>query len=116
MFRINEYLYTPPGAPARPTVLQALKCADGFTMSVQASEIHYCSPRESGLNHYDSVEVGFPSQREESLMEYADDPENPIVYGWVPVEVVDAIINAHGGLKKDYFAEAMQEVEKFLNE
>ena len=33
-------------------------------------------------------------------MEYAEDADNPTgtVYGWVPVEVVDAVIAAHGGI------------------
>ena len=36
-------------------------CADGFTMSVQASEFSYCSPRENSALKYNEVEVGFPS-------------------------------------------------------
>lgn len=100
----------------RPWCLDALVCADGFKMSVQASATHYCSPRATGLNFYDSVEVGFPSERVEELMKYAESPEKPTetVYPWVPVEVVNAIVNAHGGLKINYLVEAMKEVEEFL--
>ena len=36
-------------------------CADGFSMSVQASETHYCSPREDGAEKYTAVEVGYPT-------------------------------------------------------
>ena len=73
-------------------------CKDGFTMSVQASEHHYCTPRVNGLDAYEEVEVGFPSMKEELLMEYAEDPSNPTdtVYGYVPVEIVDEIIKKHG--------------------
>ena len=75
-------------------------CADGFKMSMQASHAHYCSPREDGLNDYDTIEIGFPSEKEELLMDYAEDGSNPTgtVYGWVPVEIVDKIIRKHGGL------------------
>lgn len=29
-----------------------LKCKDGYTVSVQASGFHYCSPREDGADIY----------------------------------------------------------------
>lgn len=37
-------------------------CADGFKMSIQASEDHYCQKDDEGS--YVSVEVGFPSPSE----------------------------------------------------
>ena len=43
-------------------------CADGFSMSVQASETHYCSPRETGAERYTAVEIGYPSDGEPLLM------------------------------------------------
>ena len=72
-------------------------CKDGFKMSVQAGDSLYCTPRtnlESG-----EYEVGFPNQREELLMPYAEDPETPTetVYGYVPVTLVEQIIEKHGG-------------------
>ena len=76
-------------------------CEDGFTMSVQASEYHYCSPRRSGLGEsYTSVEVGFPSEKEDLLMEHAEDYDKPTgtVYPYVPVEVVLQVIMKHGGM------------------
>jgi len=74
-------------------------CADGFIMSVQASKGHYCSPRENAAV-YASVEVGFPSEKEELLMPYAESPEKPTdtVYGWVPAETIMEVIKAHGGM------------------
>lgn len=73
-------------------------CKDGFTMSVQASEYHYCIPRENGLDEYEEVEIGLPNMEEELLMEYAEDPSNPTdtVYGYVPVEIVDKVVEKHG--------------------
>ena len=75
-------------------------CADGFKMSVQASEYNYCSPRETGAERYFSVEVGFPSETESLLLEYAEEPERPTetVYGWVPSERVALVIAKHGGM------------------
>ena len=44
-------------------------CADGFNMSVQASETSYCEPRND-RGPYKEVEIGFPSEREDLLMKY----------------------------------------------
>lgn len=99
MYRvINAYLSTEKRN--RCQQVPRLFCADGFNMSVQASDTHYCSPRDA-IGPWQSVEVGLPSEPVAELMPYADDAEHPTgtVYGYVPVEVIDAIIAAHGGLK-----------------
>ena len=76
-----------------------IQCADGLKLSVQASEYHYCEPRES-FGPWSHVEVGFPSRIVADLLPYAEEPKRPTktVYGWVPVDVVDAVIAAHGGM------------------
>ena len=76
-----------------------IKCADGFSMSVQASRGSYCSPRDDS-GPYDSVEVGFPSSFDVYLHQYAEDPGKPTdtVYGWVPADTVIMCIDAHGGM------------------
>ena len=77
-------------------------CADGFSMSVQAGGTHYCSPRAVVPDDkYTTVEVGYPSAREELLMPYVEDADAPTetVYGYVPVEVVKEVVAKHGGLK-----------------
>ena len=78
---------------------QAIKCADGFTMSVQASETNYSSPRDN-TGPYTEAEVGFPSKPESLLMGYAEDREQPTdtVYGWVPRQVIINVIAKHGGM------------------
>ena len=50
-------------------------------------------------SEYETCEVGFPNQREELLMPYAEDTETPTetVYGYVPVTLVEQIIEKHGG-------------------
>ena len=82
----------------RPRVV----CNDGFSISVQASRYHYCSPRADGEIEYAHVELGFPSMVEESILEYAEMPERPTetVYGYVPVSVVDAMLLKHGGINE----------------
>ncbi|MED5369002.1 MAG: hypothetical protein VX978_05865 [Pseudomonadota bacterium] len=45
----------------RTTLNQQVVCADGFSMSVQAHNGAYCSPRIDNAESYDEVEVGFPS-------------------------------------------------------
>lgn len=79
----------------------AITCADGFTMSVQVSDSHYCSPRIIDAEYYSTVEVGYPSRPEELLMPFAEDASYPTntVYGYVDVDIVDAVIKKHGGIK-----------------
>ncbi len=77
-----------------------ITCKDGFSMSVQASEYNYCSPRQDGAKRYHAVEVGFPSAKESLLIEYAEnasEPENT-VYPYVPAAVVSLVIAKHGGI------------------
>ena len=87
-----------------------IMCEDGFTMSVQASECHYTSPRRDfeDFRMYDKMEVGFPNMEEELLKEYVDafgDEEIDYlnsVYGFVPVEIINEVIAKHGGLKRPF--------------
>lgn len=77
-----------------------IECADGFSFSVQADAYKYCAPRETGLSNYRLVEVGYPSEHVESLMPYAEDADDPTgtVYGFVPVALIEEIVNARGGI------------------
>ena len=81
------------------TVRPAIICGDGLRLSVQGSNTHYSEPREI-YGPYSAVEIGFPSDVIPEIMEWAETPATPTqtVYGWVPVEVVDAVIAAHGGI------------------
>ena len=77
-----------------------VKCVDGFTISVQAGKGLYSDPREDA-DHYTEVELGFPSEVEESLTEYMEDYRRDprfTVYPYVPAEVVDKILLKHGGI------------------
>jgi hypothetical protein len=72
-------------------------------MSVQASHGHYCSDRDSSATHWSSVEVGFPSEREELLLPYRegflDGEATKMVYPYTPCDVVAQVIAKHGGFK-----------------
>jgi hypothetical protein len=84
-------------------VKKPVVCNDGFTISVQGgSEFLYCSPRKK-CNDYYEVECGFPSEDEELLKEYAEDPENltQTVYSYIPIDLVEKVILKHGGIKNE---------------
>jgi hypothetical protein len=94
MFNLNEYINNNrAGRLVRPIV-----CKSGLKMSVQASETHYCIPREN-VGPWVSVEVGFPNKVVNDLLEFGcgDDPTDT-VYSYVPVELVEKIVNDNGGL------------------
>lgn len=78
-----------------------ITCADGFSLSVQATQAAYCYPRKN-IGPWLEVEVGFPSAAPELIMEYAEEPKKPTktVYGYVPIELVEELIAMHGGIKE----------------
>lgn len=88
-------------ADAYLEIAPLVQCADGFTMSVQASKHHYCTPRDSA-GPWTKVEVGFPTTKVESFMPYidgADSDPTDTVYGYVPIRLVVQAIADHGGFK-----------------
>jgi hypothetical protein len=76
-----------------------ITCADGFSLSVQATHGAYCRPR-TNIADWHEVEVGYPSDAPTEFICYAEDPARPkeTVYPYVPVELVVAEINKHGGI------------------
>jgi hypothetical protein len=79
---------------------EEIVCKDGFTMSVQANHGAYCSPREDNATKYTAVEVGYPSERESLLINWAEDENRPTdtVYGWVPATKISLVCVKHGGI------------------
>ena len=83
-----------------------ITCKDGFTMSVQARDGAYCTPRSDYPDTpYTHVECGYPSSTPitEALRKFAecvisDMDYTDTVYGYVPTEVVQAELDAHGGI------------------
>lgn len=78
-------------------------CRDGFSFECQASAKHRCEPQGADRANYEELEVHCPSEPVDALLEYADDPYNPTrtAYGYVPVDLLQTIIAAHGGLDRD---------------
>ena len=79
---------------------EEIVCKDGFTMSVQANNGAYCSPRIDGAPRYTHAEIGFPSHPEPLLLEWADDESHPTgtVYGYVPADRISLGCVKHGGI------------------
>lgn len=81
-----------------------LICKDGFSMSVQASQYHYCKPRVDGVVEYEEVEIGPLNEKEELLIPYAENPdETYTVYPYVPIDIINQVIEKHGGIKEDLY-------------
>ena len=77
--------------------------ADGVSLSVQASEHSYSSPRDN-KGPYTKVEVGFPSETPpEAWKEFAEEWDKPMntVYSYIPLTMVMLYIGAHGGIDRD---------------
>lgn len=49
---------------------------------------------------YSEFELGFPNEAEDLLMPYVEDESDPTgtVYGYVPRQVIEAVIEKHGGI------------------
>ncbi len=86
----------------RRTTVRAVVCADGTTLSVQASSTHYCSPRDDD-GPWSAVEIGFPSRKLEALMPFAQDYNDPTdtIYCNVPMTVLAAVVDECGGFAED---------------
>jgi len=87
--------------------LPHIVCADGFEMSVQVGFSLYSTPKKVA-KRYSAVEIGFPSDHEPLIEEYAetfykDDGEDvtdytDTVYPYVPVKIVNKVLKKHGGI------------------
>lgn len=106
-FDINEWhkknvtIIEMPGLPVvTQHIHRALKCVDGFAMSVQASDGHFCDPRLNKAWPYGEFEIGFPTKREPLLMEFAEERNKPTktIYPYVPATLINTIVEKHGGI------------------
>ena len=80
---------------------------DGFSMSVQVGYSLYSTPKKVA-KRYSADEIGFPSEPEELIKEWAEflpfseEDEEPdytdTVYPYVPVKLVDKVLKRHGGI------------------
>ncbi|RMH18797.1 MAG: hypothetical protein D6698_06510 [Gammaproteobacteria bacterium] len=92
---LQEFLFKNRDKLVKPQIT----CTDGFKISIQASRGHYCIPRND-VGPYTHVEVGYPSEPDPLLAEYAEDPVELTltVYPYVPVGIVQQVIDKHGGM------------------
>ena len=89
------------------TRLPKIVCSDGFSMSVQVGFSLYSTPKKVA-KRYSAVEIGFPSEHEPLIEEYAEtfykEDEMDVtdytntVYPYVPVKIVDKVLKKHGGI------------------
>ena len=84
------------------TRLPQIVCADGFKMSVQVGFSLYSIPKKVA-KRYSAVEIGFPSEHEPLIEEFAERVEDvtdytDTVYPYVPVKIVDKVLKKHGGI------------------
>ena len=85
--------------------LPHIVCEDGFSMSVQVGYSLYSTPKKIA-KRYSAVEIGYPSEPEELIKEYAEfapfDEDTTdytdTVYPYVPVKIVDKVLKKHGGI------------------
>lgn len=102
MINIVQEFWLNPNNILKNKIRKPIVCRDGFKMSVQASDAHYCCPRvnlEDG--NYSEWEVGFPNAEEEDLLPFIEieggDPKKN-VYPYVPTEKILEVIEKHGGI------------------
>jgi hypothetical protein len=76
-----------------------IQCVDGFIFSVQGGEFNYSIPSEHS-KEFTHMEIGFTSHVEESILEFAEDDTFPTetVYYRVDIEIIQKIIDKHGGI------------------
>lgn len=100
---LQEKLHgTPARREASVKLIPRLVCNDGFSLSVQASEIHSSLPQRR-VGPYSHVECACPSEPVQELMPFLMQEEGispeQSVYVRVPIEIVQSILNSHGGLR-----------------
>ena len=83
------------------TLNKRITCNDGFELSIQANSGAYCHPRVDDADAYMEVEIGYPSEKDDLIMAYAEQPSSPTetVYAYVPVDLVYLLLTKHGGIK-----------------
>lgn len=89
-------------APNKDGIRPRIVCADGISLSVQASPLHYCDPRTVEGPHL-LVEVGYLRDAAGKNLpappnwEEHGDVLGP-VFNYTPIALVEAFIAQHGGI------------------
>lgn len=76
---------------------EEMELCDGTSLSVQASELHMCNPRETlDTGSYLSVEVYTHGKLVDGL-HWRE--VSPSTFGYVPLELLQEVITKHGGIE-----------------
>ena len=76
-------------------IIPHLVCMDGFKMSVQMNGNFHYSQIDVHAKQIISCEIALLSQHEDLLNDYVDGND---VFSYIPFEVVEKIVEKHGGL------------------
>ena len=99
---------------ARPRI----ECKDGFSLSVQAGSMFYCTPRSDYVLYYTACEVDLPSSKEELLMPYIECCAGALptecMYPQTPIEVIEEVVKKHGGIANTLYGTEQSCSDKHL--
>ena len=90
-------------------IIPRMYAVDGFNISIQTGDCHYCSPR-SNKGPWTHVEMGFPSQEEPAIAEWAECPDDLVesVYAYAPIDVIAEVFEKLGGIASEEDAAEMR--------
>lgn len=94
-------------AANRYCIVPRIYCNSGLNFSVQIGDNAYCDPRTWDAEEWDKAEIGFPSEVIPEIMAYVEDADMPLhtVYAYVPVSIIERVIEENGGIDYDKTAE-----------
>lgn len=96
------------GCSYKERLFEPLICADGTWLSIQASKYHSSTPEEDlSDGNYESVEI-YCSDDIKELEPFANDG---YIYPRIYVEIVEVIIQKHGGIDEVKCKEALNKVK-----
>jgi len=94
---IEEYFKLSYKHFPRPQIV----CRDGFTVSIQGGKYYYSIPKKNGSN-FEEYELGFPEPSDSWLLEALNVPDSKEdVFGYVPLRIVNTLLERHGGIDED---------------
>lgn len=117
-YSFEDFIADTKNSFKRPIIVMS----DGVSMTVQASEFHYCEPRKNGLETYISYEVEYPSEVIEQLKKYVESPVQSdeellnSVYHFVPADILRQIVMEHGGIDKESTLNPEKKLEGYRQE
>ncbi len=93
---VNEYVLAEHARGSSHGTIQPMLFADGSMLSVQASNAHYSSPKDT-VGPWWSFEVGPADHRIfPELRGHRENDDRYGIHGWVPLAVLLAIVERKG--------------------